>query len=34
MDLSVVVGVFWPGPGVATPSRAVLYWKPEIRWFF
>jgi hypothetical protein len=34
MDFSVVVGVFWPGPGVATPSRAVLYWKPEIRWFF
>jgi hypothetical protein len=34
IDLSLVVGVFRPGVGMSSPSRPVMYWKPEIRLFF
>lgn len=34
MDFSIVAGVFRPGAGVASPSRKVVYWKPEVRFFF
>lgn len=34
VDFSVVVGAYRPGDGIASPTRAVLYWKPEVRFFF
>ena len=34
IDLSMVVGVYRPGPGVASPTRPVLSWKPEFLLFF
>jgi hypothetical protein len=34
LDLSVVTGIFWPGPGIATPSRPARFWRPEVRIFF
>ena len=34
MDFAIVSGIYLPGPGVASPSRRVVYWKPEVRFFF
>jgi hypothetical protein len=34
VDLSVATGIFWPGPGVASPTRVARYWRPEVRIFF
>ena len=34
VDLSIVTGIFWPGPGVASPTRPARYWRPEVRVFF
>lgn len=34
VDFSLVVGAYRPGAGIASPTRAVWYWKPEVRFFF
>jgi alginate production protein len=34
IDFSIVTGIFWPGSGIATPSRASRFWQPQIRLFF
>jgi alginate production protein len=34
VDVSIVTGIFWPGPGVASPTRPARYWQPEVRIFF
>jgi hypothetical protein len=34
LDLSVVAGIFRPGPGIASPTSLARYWRPQIRLFF
>lgn len=34
LDISVVAGMFWPGPGVTMPQGPSRYWRPQIRFFF
>ena len=34
VDFSIVAGMYRPGAGIASPTRSVLYWRPEVRFFF
>ena len=34
VDVSIVTGIFRPGPGIASPARPARYWQPEVRVYF
>jgi alginate production protein len=34
VEISIVTGIFRPGPGVASPTRPARYWQPEVRVYF